>query len=51
MLRVRMDLASRPLPAEQPIVGSGLAWPYFRGLKSIVCYSAINAAEDVLYSR
>ncbi len=50
-LHMRVDLASWPPPAEQPIVGSGPGWLYFRGLNSVVRYNAINAAEDMLYTR
>ena len=50
-LRMGMDPSSRPQPAEQPFVGSGPGWLYFKGLDSIMRYNAINAAEDVLYSR
>ena len=50
-LHMRVDLASGPPPAEQPIVGFGLGSLYFKGLNSVVRYNAINAAEDMLYSR
>ncbi|CAK0783482.1 hypothetical protein CVIRNUC_006681 [Coccomyxa viridis] len=50
-LRMRMDPASRVQPAEQPLVGSGPGRLCFRGLVSIMRYSAINAAEDMLCSR
>ena len=50
-MRMRMDPASRLQPAEQPLVGSGPGWLCFKGLDSIMRYNAINAAEDVLYSR
>ena len=50
-LHMRVDLASWPPPAEQPLVGSGPGWLYFRGLNSVVRYNVINAAEDMLCSR
>ena len=50
-LHKRVDSVSGPPPAEQPIVGSGLGWLYSKGLNSVVRYNAINAAEDMLYSR
>ena len=50
-VRMRVDPASRLQPAEQPLVGFGPGWLYFKGLNSIMRYNAINAAEDVLYSR
>ena len=51
MLHMRMNPAPRLQPAEQPLVGTGPGWLYFTGLNSIMRYNAINAAEDVLYSR
>ena len=50
-LRIRLDAAFEPPPTEQPIAGTGLGWLYFMGLNSNIRYNAINAAEDIMYSR
>ena len=50
-VRMRMDSAFEPPPTEQPIAGTGLGWLYFMGLNSNIRYNAVNAAEDVMYSR
>ena len=50
-LRMHLDAAFEPPPTEQPIAGTGLGWLYFMGLNSNIRYNAINAAEDVMYSR
>ena len=53
MTAMRMRLYSNfvPPPTEQPIAGTGLGWLYFMSLNSNVRYNAINAAEDIMYSR
>lgn len=50
-VRMRMDSAFEPPATEQPIAGTGLGWLYFMGLSSNIRYNAINAAEDIMYSR
>ena len=50
-VRMRMDAAFEPLPREQPIAGTGLGWLCFMGLNSNIRYSAVNAAEDIMYAR
>lgn len=50
-VRMRADAAFELPPTAQPIAGTGLGWLCVMGLSSNARYSAVHAAEDILYAR